>query len=100
MRSSMYCSRFLSLASFMIVMRAGRGRVRWPRSSVSMSSKDVFRAMVLRSGGGESSNKNEVLGFCLKCDVKHYFETVDHVALLDILRRRIKDQTVMSLVRV
>jgi retron-type reverse transcriptase len=35
--------------------------------------------------------------FILKCDIKKFFETVDHSKLLSILRRRIKDKDVIWL---
>lgn len=35
--------------------------------------------------------------FVLKCDIKKFFETVDHSKLLSILRRRIKDKDAMWL---
>lgn len=35
--------------------------------------------------------------FALKCDIKKFFDTVDHQALLSILRRRIKDTNAILL---
>ena len=42
---------------------------------------------------------NSVVGYALKADIKHYFETVDHETLLSILKRKIYDAHVISLVR-
>jgi len=39
------------------------------------------------------------LAFCLKCDIKHYFEEVDHEIIISILRRKIKDENVIWLIR-
>ncbi len=36
--------------------------------------------------------------FCLKADIKHYFEEVDHEILLKILRRKINDEQTINLV--
>jgi retron-type reverse transcriptase len=36
--------------------------------------------------------------YVLKADVKHYFETVDHQILLDILRRTITDEQILTLI--
>lgn len=36
--------------------------------------------------------------FCLKADIKHYFQTVDHEILLEIIKRRIKDKEVIWLI--
>ena len=38
-------------------------------------------------------------GYVLKCDVKKFFDSVDHNILLEILGRRIKDQEVMWLLK-
>lgn len=39
-------------------------------------------------------------GYCLKADIRKYFENVDHAVLLGILGRRIKDPQLLDLVRV
>ena len=43
--------------------------------------------------------RHKILGFALKCDIKHYFETVDHEVLLSILRKRIKDEELLWLIK-
>ncbi len=40
-----------------------------------------------------------VTGYCLKADVKHYFETVDHNILLQMLKRKIKDNNIIFLLK-
>lgn len=42
---------------------------------------------------------NDVIGYALKCDVKHYFDTVDHETLIQIIARHIRDPDVLWLVR-
>jgi len=37
--------------------------------------------------------------FCLKADIKHYFEEVNHNILIKIIKRRIKDQEVIWLIQ-
>jgi retron-type reverse transcriptase len=37
--------------------------------------------------------------FVLKCDIRKFFDSVDHNVLLEIIRRTIKDEDVISLVR-
>jgi RNA-directed DNA polymerase len=37
--------------------------------------------------------------YVLKCDIKKFFDSVDHEILLDILNRRIEDENVMWLLR-
>ncbi|MEK6890615.1 MAG: reverse transcriptase domain-containing protein [Nanoarchaeota archaeon] len=36
--------------------------------------------------------------FCLKADIKHYFEQVDHEILLKIIGKRIKDEKIINLI--
>lgn len=43
-------------------------------------------------------SKNQVKGYCLKADIKHYFQEVNHKILLGIISKKIKDEKVMWLV--
>lgn len=45
------------------------------------------------------SDGNAVAGYALKADIKHYFDTVDHGILLNIVRSKIKDQNVIWLIK-
>lgn len=38
-------------------------------------------------------------GFCLKADIKHYFEEIDHEVLLKILKRKIKCEKTIWLIK-
>jgi retron-type reverse transcriptase len=38
-------------------------------------------------------------GYCLKADIKHYFQEVNHKILLNIIKRRIKDEGVIWLIK-
>jgi retron-type reverse transcriptase len=42
---------------------------------------------------------NSIIGYCLKSDIKHYFQEVDHEILIKIIRRKIKDEKVIWLVQ-
>ncbi len=44
-------------------------------------------------------DENYVSGFALKADIRHYFDSVDHQILLEILRNRIKDTEVIWLIK-
>ncbi len=44
------------------------------------------------------NDKNYVAGYCLKADVKRYFDTVDHKILLNMLGRKVKDDNVLWLI--
>lgn len=43
--------------------------------------------------------KQETLGYALKADIKHYFDTVDHAVLLGIIERKIKDENTIWLIK-
>ncbi len=46
-----------------------------------------------------SPPQNRASGYCLKADIKKYFENVDHAILLSIIKRRIKDNRVLWLIQ-
>jgi len=37
-------------------------------------------------------------GYCLKADIKHYFEEVNHQILIKLLKKKIKDEKTISLI--
>lgn len=43
-------------------------------------------------------NKNQVKGYCLKADIKHYFQEIDHNILLKIIQKKITDKKIFSLI--
>ncbi len=45
-------------------------------------------------------NNNSIRGFVLKADVKHHFNTIDHKILIDILRKKIKDEDFIELIKI
>ncbi|MBL7169927.1 MAG: hypothetical protein ISS48_02835 [Candidatus Aenigmarchaeota archaeon] len=55
------------------------------------------------SGNGKllpkAKDNNQVYGYALKADIRKYFDTVDHEVLMDIVRRKIKDEKVIWLIR-
>ena len=62
---------------------------------------DVFKRKVSHNGrpvNGAKDN-NMVLGYVLKCDIKHYFASVDHEILMNIISRRLKDRKALQLLR-
>jgi len=46
----------------------------------------------------EISRLNRGRCFALKCDVKKYFNSIDHAVLLNILRQKVNDQKIMGLI--
>ncbi len=43
---------------------------------------------------------NSIKGYVLKADVKHYFNTIDHDVLINILRKKIRDEDLIELIRI
>ncbi len=41
----------------------------------------------------------DIFSYALKADIRHYFETVDHEILLTLIRRKIKDQNIIWLIK-
>ncbi len=80
-------------------------------SFASQKGKGVHKA-VMRftdyarkvSNGGKlvstAFNNNHVKGYCLKADIRHYFQTVDHKILLQIIGKKIKDENVLWLIKI
>ena len=63
---------------------------------------DKFVKRVTKNGQTipNARNNNEVQGYALKADIKHYFDTVNHEILLSILAQRVKDENVLWLTKV
>ncbi|MFH0711639.1 MAG: reverse transcriptase domain-containing protein [archaeon] len=60
---------------------------------------DKFKKKVSRNGKQKGwFNKNQVKGYCLKADIKHYFEEVNQEILINIINKKIKDKNTMSLI--
>jgi len=47
----------------------------------------------------EFKDSNFIKGYCLKADIKHYFDEVNHEVLLDIIKKKIKDDKVIWLIK-
>ena len=47
----------------------------------------------------EVTKNNSRIAFCLKADIKHYFEEVNHDILIEIINRKIKDDKVIWLIK-
>lgn len=44
-------------------------------------------------------NNNSIRGYILKADIKHYFATIDHKVLINILRKKIIDEDFIRLIK-
>jgi len=62
---------------------------------------DYFKRKITQNGRKikNARNNNKVIGYALKADIKHYFETVDHKILIKILKKRIRDKKVLWLIK-
>ena len=63
---------------------------------------DVFKRKVSRNGkiiSNKFNDENYVSGYCLKCDIKHYFQEVNHEVLVNIISRKIKDEKFIWLIK-
>ena len=47
----------------------------------------------------ESYNNNSVNGYVLKADIRHYFNSMSHEVLINIIRKKIKDEDLIWLIR-
>lgn len=45
-------------------------------------------------------NNNSITGYVLKADIKHFFDTIDHKILINILRKKIKDEDLIDLIKI
>ncbi len=62
---------------------------------------DYFKRKV--SGNGkilpDAKNSNHVYGYVLKADIRHYFDSVDHKVMMQIISKRIKDEKMLWLIQ-
>lgn len=60
---------------------------------------DKFKRKVSRNGKTKGwFNENQIKGFCLKADIKHYFNEVNHIILTKIIKRKINDENLIRLI--
>jgi len=59
---------------------------------------NIFKMKVSRNGRINGWFNNSIKGYCLKADIKHYFQEVDPGILLEVIQRKIKDKGIIWLV--
>ncbi|MEK6871559.1 MAG: hypothetical protein AABX16_01515, partial [Nanoarchaeota archaeon] len=60
---------------------------------------EAFARKVSRNGKHNGwFTSNQIKGYCLKADIRHYFQTVDHETLLQIIKKKIADERVIELI--
>jgi len=73
--------------------RKGKG------SLAALERLEIFKRKVSRNGKQKGwFTENQVKGYCLKADIKHYFEEVNHDILLKILQKRIRCNQTIALI--
>ncbi len=62
---------------------------------------DFFKRKISINGSKINNVKynSMVIGFVLKADIKHYFDTINHGILINTIKRTIKDEKVIWLIR-
>ncbi len=74
--------------------RVGKGNL------FSLKRFDKFARKVSRNGKINGRfNNNQIKGYCLKADIKHYFQEIDLNVLLEIIRKKITDEKIIWLVK-
>jgi RNA-directed DNA polymerase len=58
-----------------------------------------FMMKVSRNGKNSGWFDNSIGGYCLKADVKHYFQEIDHEILINIIKKKITDEKAIWLIR-
>lgn len=61
---------------------------------------DSFLKKVSRNGQllKRAKNKNQIIGYTLKIDIKHYFDSISHEMLLNHISQKIKDKKLLILI--
>ena len=70
--------------------------------AIKRAEKFIGKIKLQRAGGGGAATQNsrpECIGYALKADIRHYFDTVDHRILLSIIGRKIKDPNLIWLIK-
>jgi RNA-directed DNA polymerase len=62
---------------------------------------DQFKKIISKNGRSIKNpyNNNSIHGYVLKADIKHYFDTVDHEILIKIIKKKVKDEKIIWLIR-
>jgi RNA-directed DNA polymerase len=75
--------------------RTGRGNL------FAIKRFDRFKRKVSRNGRilpNSLNDNNYVRGYCLKADIRHYFQEVDHRILVKIIGKKIRDEKIIWLI--
>ncbi len=77
--------------------RKGKGTLK------ALQRFDFFKRKVSNNGEvikNEFNDSNYVKGYCLKADIKHYFDEVDHEVLIEIIKNKIRDEQVTQIIQI
>lgn len=61
---------------------------------------DYFKRKLTKNGKpvNRAKSKNMVIGYALKCDIRHYFPSVDHEIMIRLIKKKIKDKGFLWLI--
>lgn len=70
-------------------------------TTTALKRFDEFKRKVSQNGRlvANANNENMIKGYCLKADIKHFFDSVNQEILLDIIKKKVKDPRVIWLVK-
>ncbi|MFQ6056374.1 MAG: reverse transcriptase domain-containing protein [Methanosarcinales archaeon] len=70
-------------------------------SLAAINRFDQFQRKVSCNGRlvKNAKDNNMIISYVLKADIKHYFDTVDHEILINIIKKKIKDEKVLWLIK-
>lgn len=74
---------------------------KWKGTHAALRRFDKFKREASSNGRlvKNAKDSNMVTGFVLKADIKHYFASVDHTILLQIIERKIRDRKTLQLIK-
>ena len=73
--------------------RKGKGNL------FALNRFDKFKRKVSRNGKRKGwFNNNQIKGYCLKADIKHYFQSINSSILTSIIKKKISDKSLINLI--
>ena len=73
--------------------RIGKGTI------FALQRFEKFSRKVSQNSKNRFNDRNYVKGYCLKADIKQYFQNINHEILISIIKRKIREENVIWLIR-
>lgn len=70
-------------------------------SSKAIERFDIFKRKTSENGRlvNHALDNNMVVGYVLKADIRHFFDTVDHSVLMEAIKKKIKERRILELIQ-